>query len=230
VIANPVFSRCDPRVPADRRGAGCPTAPPRLVYSGEEAAALLALVPPAERAAALGFEARRQVALGGFLGDARYVHVATHVETGDGSPRLLLSRVDARGEPLDEGDLLAREIDELRLAADLVVLSGCDSGLGEPIRGEGLVGLAQTFLHAGAGGVLVSLWPIDDRAAASLMTRFYRVLLQNDLTPAAALARAQAEVAAQPRWRSPYYWAGFVLVGDGEPPGGAGGQVARLAR
>ena len=61
------------------------------------------------------------------------------------------------------------------------------------------------------------------------MATFYRVLLHEDLTPAAALARAQQEVARQPRWRAPYFWAGFVLLGEGEP-GGGGGRVARLAR
>ena len=222
VVANPVFSRCDPRVPADRRRRACPAAPPRLTYSGEEAAAILDLVPPARRIAAVGFEAHRRALLGDLLGGARYVHLATHIVTREEPPRLLLSRLDRRGEPVADGDLFAHEIAELGLAADLVVLSGCDSGLGEPIRGEGMVGLVQGFFQAGAGGVLVSLWPVDDRATASLMATFYRVLLQEELTPAAALARAQQEIARQPRWRSPYYWAGFVLVGDGEPPGGVG--------
>jgi CHAT domain-containing protein len=229
VLADPVFDLCDPRVPLAVRRGGCPPAPPRLRHSAEEAAAILALAPPAERIAALGFDARRRAVLDGLAGGARYLHFATHIETRAHPARVVLSRVDRRGGTVDHSDLFAGEIADLRLAADLVVLSGCDSGLGEEVRGEGLVGLTQGFFRAGAGGVLASLWPVDDRATASLMATFYRVLLHEDLTPAAALARAQQEVARQPRWRAPYFWAGFVLLGEGEP-GGGGGRVARLAR
>jgi CHAT domain-containing protein/Tfp pilus assembly protein PilF len=230
VVADPVFSRCDPRLSPARRADACPKAPPWLRYSGEEAHEILELVPPSRRIAALGFDAHRRALLDDRLGGARYVHLATHIVTREQPPRLVLSRVDRRGRPLAGGDLFAHEIAELDLDADLVVLSGCDSGLGEPIRGEGLVGLAQGFFRAGAGGVLVSLWPVDDRATASLMTAFYRLLLHEELTPAAALARAQREIAAQPRWQSPYYWAGFVLVGDGEPAAGSVVEIAGLAR
>jgi CHAT domain-containing protein/Tfp pilus assembly protein PilF len=230
MVANPVFSRCDPRLSPTHRAESCQKAPSELGYSGEEAKEILNLVPPSRRIAAVDFDAQRRALLDGRIGDARYLHLATHIVTREVPARVALSRVDRRGRPLaGGGDLFAHEIAELDLEADLVVLSGCDSGLGESIRGEGLVGLAQGFFQAGAGGVLVTLWPVDDRATASLMTEFYRLLLVEGLTPAAALAHAQQEISRQPRWQAPYYWAGFVLIGDGEPARGDGGPARRDA-
>jgi hypothetical protein len=69
-------------------------------------------------------------------------------------------------------------------------------------------------MHAGAAGVIASLWKVDDEATAELMKHFYAALLQKGLTPAAALRDAQLELAKQPRWQSPYYWAGFVIQGQ----------------
>jgi CHAT domain-containing protein len=87
--------------------------------------------------------------------------------------------------------------------------------LGKEIRGEGLVGLTRAFMHAGAARVLVSLWDVNDEATAELMTRFYRQLLGPEkLSPAGALRAAQLSMARDPRWSSPYFWAGFSLQGE----------------
>ena len=102
----------------------------------------------------------------------------------------------------------------LRLSADLVVLSACQTALGKEVAGEGLVGLTRGFMYAGARRVIASLWQVSDVATAELMKRFYDGLLQRQLPAAAALRRAQMEMARDPRWASPYYWAGFVLQGD----------------
>jgi CHAT domain-containing protein len=69
-------------------------------------------------------------------------------------------------------------------------------------------------MYAGAPRVVSSLWRVDDQATAQLMTRFYRHMLAGDLRPAAALQAAQRELARDPRWAAPYFWAGFVLHGD----------------
>ena len=95
-----------------------------------------------------------------------------------------------------------------------MVLSGCETALGKEVRGEGLVGLTQGFLYAGARQVVASLWRVEDRATAELMSRFYHGLLVEGRTPAAALRLAQLAVRKDKRWRSPYYWSGFVLQGD----------------
>ena len=109
--------------------------------------------------------------------------------------------------------LRVHEIDDLRLDANLVVLSACQTALGKDVRGEGLVGLTQAFLVGGASSVLVSLWKVDDRASAELMSQFYRYLVEG-LSPAAALKLAQVRMIESEPWRSPYYWSGFILQGD----------------
>jgi CHAT domain-containing protein len=106
------------------------------------------------------------------------------------------------------------EIYNLQLPAELVVLSARQTALGEEIKGEGLVGLARGFMHAGAQRVVASLWQVDDQATAQLMGHFYRGMLKENLRPAAALRAAQIEMSRNPRWSSPYYWAGFVMQGE----------------
>ena len=125
----------------------------------------------------------------------------------------MLSLLDRAGRDVD-GYLRAGEIATLQLAADLVVLSACKSGLGSEIRGEGLVGLTQAFFAAGASRTLASLWDVDAQATAKLMGRFYRNLLHQGLSPSASLREAQEWMWKQPQWNAPSYWAGFVLEGD----------------
>ena len=95
-----------------------------------------------------------------------------------------------------------------------MVLSGCQTALGKEIRGEGLLGLTRGFLYAGAPRVVASLWWIDDRATAALMSAFYRGLWSEGLRPAAALRKARLALARQHRFRDPSYWGAFVLQGD----------------
>lgn len=223
VLADPVFDPADPRLgrPTSPRAAGGrrPPAPgrfARLPHTRAEAEAILALVPPAEALAALGLAANRAAATGGELARYRVVHFATHGIVDTEHPELsgvALSMVDAAGRPRD-GFLRAHEIYRLALPAELVVLSACETALGREVRGEGLVGLTHGFLHAGARRVLVSLWPVEDRATAALMERFYRAMLVDGHTPATALRLAQMEISGRRGWSAPYYWAGFVLTGD----------------
>jgi CHAT domain-containing protein len=106
------------------------------------------------------------------------------------------------------------EIYNLKLPADLVVLSACQTALGKEIKGEGLIGLTRGFMYAGARRVVASLWQVDDLATAKLMQRFYQGMLKDGLTPSAALRVAQLELAKQKRWASPYFWAAFVIQGE----------------
>ena len=108
------------------------------------------------------------------------------------------------------------DVFQRRIPADLVVLSACATGRGRVYRTEGIVGLTQAFMLAGAPRVLVSLWKVDDAATCELMTRFYGLWRPKQgagLPPAEALAQAQAAVRAQERWRHPHYWAAWVLWG-----------------
>lgn len=189
----------------------------RLPFTRREADAITALVPTTMRKEALDFAASRSNATSADLSHYRIVHFATHGFLNSRHPELsgiVLSLLDEQGREQD-GFLRAHEIYNLKLPADLVVLSGCRTGLGREIKGEGLVGLTRAFMHAGAARVLVSLWDVNDEATAELMTRFYKLMLgKSRLTPAAALKEAQASMSKQKRWQAPYYWSGFVLQGE----------------
>jgi CHAT domain-containing protein/tetratricopeptide (TPR) repeat protein len=240
VFADPVFDAADPRLkggspePVQTAGnefaarllvqleespgqANPPrTLIPRLPYTRQEAQAILGLVPPASRFAALDFKASREAALDPALRQYRYLHFATHGLADNDRPglsSLVLSTVDAKGQPVN-GFLRLTDIYNMKLAADMVVLSACQTGLGKQVTGEGVMGLTRGFLYAGAARVIVSLWSINDRATAELMTRFYRHLVKDKETPAAALRAAQVEMWKSKQWKSPYYWAAFVQHGE----------------
>ncbi|HEX4496063.1 MAG TPA: CHAT domain-containing protein [Thermoanaerobaculia bacterium] len=188
----------------------------RLLSTAREAREIAALVPADQRLLALGFDASRARALSPELAQYRDLHFATHGELDSRHPelsKLVLSLYDRNGHP-EDGFLRLNDVYNLHLDADLVVLSACRTALGQEIRGEGLVGLTRGFMYAGAARVLASLWSVEDRATADLMTSFYRDLLRQGLSPAQALRRAQLEIAGQPGRKSPYYWAGFSLQGE----------------
>jgi len=88
------------------------------------------------------------------------------------------------------------------------------TGLGKEIKGKGLVGLTHGFMYAGAARVVVSLWNVNDKATADLMTKFYEKILKQGARPAVALRAAQVEMWKQKHWQSPYYWAAFTMHGE----------------
>jgi CHAT domain-containing protein len=231
VFADPVFSDADPRlsgiieshvsVPTrdSQRGRyAVERQLARLPGTEYEAGVIENLVPEDQRLVAKAFDANRASVMNDDLDEYRYIHFATHGEVNTQVPslsRLYFTNFDSNGG-YRSGTLLLDDIYNLDLNADLVVLSACDTALGQEIRGEGLMGLTQGFLYAGAKSVLVSLWKVPDRATAELMKRFYTYLLDEDSSarPAEALRRAQASMAAERRWSDPYLWAAFVLLGD----------------
>jgi CHAT domain-containing protein/tetratricopeptide (TPR) repeat protein len=230
VLGDPVFDRRDPRVhsgktlpptpsteaaqrSAEESGAGSLE---RLYFTRGEAEDLASLAQDGTVRPLLDFDASLDRVKGESLGSYRYIHLATHGLLNNRHPELsglVFSLVDAEGRPRD-GFLPAYDVYNLRLNADLVVLSACQTALGEDIRGEGLVGLARGFMYAGAARVVSSLWSVPDSATAELMRRFYRGMLVGHLPPAAALRAAQRSIRAEPRWSAPYYWAGFVIQGE----------------
>lgn len=227
VLADPIF-RGDPRAHHPKEGVDQVAAHVRregaqadlltlepLPFSKEEAEAISRLVTDREqKLVALQYDASLETATSGRLADYRYVHFATHgiLDTGHpGLSRLVLSQVAPDGQPKD-GSLRLQEIYNLKLSADLVVLSACRTALGKEIRGEGLIGLTRGFMYAGSARVLASLWSVEDRATWKLMEKVYRHLLIDKLPAAESLRRAQSEMAE--RGASPYYWAGFSLQGE----------------
>jgi len=189
---------------------------PRLPYTREEAARILDVAPKGENFEALDFRANLATATGPDLGNYRYLHFATHGYLDSEHPELsaiVLSLVDQAGNP-QPGFLRVSDIYNLKLPAELVVLSACQTGLGKEIRGEGIVGLTRAFMYAGASRIVVSLWSVNDKATEDLMSIFYQGLLKQGLTPSAALRKAQVEMWKNKTWSNPYYWAAFVQQGE----------------
>ena len=230
VFADPVFSAADSRFgdlpqgnplsDSSRDQNTLPLDEPaqleRLPATAREAESIINLVDPDQSLLALGFDSSLQAVMNSNLEDYRIIHFATHGRIDSRYPalsELVFSQFDERGNRRD-GSLHLHDIYNLQLKADLVAMSACDTALGRHIAGEGLTGLTQGFMFAGSRSVLASLWQVPDRATAELMTRFYQHLLDDKQKPAAALRNAQLELASTPRWRSPYFWSGFVLQGE----------------
>jgi len=188
----------------------------RLVYTRNEADAVMAVIPPGQGTLALDFEASRRMATSPELAKYHIVHFATHGILDNKHPELsglVLSLVNKEGRPQD-GFLKLQDIYNMRLPVDLVVLSGCETGLGEQVNGEGLLSLTRGFMYAGASRVVASLWNVSDIATARLMADFYKAMERDGIPPAAALRVAQIKMWKQKQWSSPYYWAAFQIQGE----------------
>jgi CHAT domain-containing protein len=224
VFDHPVFGSSDPRFQQGRGKPGSPGSlrPPGELFplpeSSREAEAILKLVPAARSRRFTGFAANRQAAMDPSLRRYRYIHFATHGLVDPDTPNLsgiLLSRIDPQGRSLEAGGLLPfYEVYNLSFPADLVTLSACRTVDGPRVRGEGPLGMSRSFLYAGASRVMGTLWNVDDKDAADLMTLFYQFLLRDGKSPAVALQEAQKAMRTRPRTSDPYHWAGFVLQGD----------------
>jgi CHAT domain-containing protein len=233
VFADPVFSTNDPRVRStnnpstntdiplaaqnldraarDARGIWEPLAGTR-----KEAEAILNLFPADRRLAYFDFQANRTNAQSNQLAQYRFVHWATHGFVNTQKPDLsgvVMSLVEENGQQ-QNGYLLLGDLFNLSLNADLVVLSACETGLGEVVQGEGLIGLTRGLMYAGTPRVVTSLWQVPDAETATLMEKFYIKMLQNNLKPSEALREAQLELFRSKNWVSPYYWAAFTLQGE----------------
>ncbi len=234
VFADPVFASDDPRLINRQETKKPPLVSPdleqslrdvgenysslrRLVFSRREAQSIDKLVTDAERKTAIDFDANRAMVLNTNLQNYRILHFATHGLLNSVHPELsglVFSLVDEKGQPQD-GFFRLHEIYNLQLNTDLVVLSACQTALGKEIKGEGLISLTRGFMYAGAPRVIASLWKVNDRATAELMSVFYQEMLgKNKLSAAAALRAAQISQLKQPRWLHPRYWAAFTLQGE----------------
>jgi CHAT domain-containing protein len=220
VVADPVYSAGDGRLSTESGNSeGGHSVPefPRLLSSLWEAKRIASHVAPEQSNVLLDFEANRAAVVNAKLAEYKFLHFAAHALIDDEHPQLsglVLSTVDSFGKS-QNGFLRSNDISKLKLAADLVVLSACRTGLGKEFKGEGMIGLTRAFMYAGSQRVMVSLWDVNDRATSELMVRFYDALLGPEkLSPAAALRKAQIELSNDPRWKSPYYWAPFVLQGE----------------
>jgi CHAT domain-containing protein len=156
-------------------------------------------------------DAREEVIKSDELARYQYIHFATHGMINDTNPELsgLLLSQDSTGA--EDGILYAGEIYGLKLNADLVTLSACETGLGRIVDGEGVMGLTRGWLYAGAKNIVVSLWKVADQSTSELMIYFYNELLEGASKPE-ALRKAKLKMLSQETYADPFYWAPFVLV------------------
>lgn len=211
-LGNPAFGA--PAGPGPGPGAlrDAPLGP--LPQSEREVRQLGSLYGAARSRVLTGPEAREDT-LKAEAGRYRVVHLATHGFV-DGRAPLRSYVALSPGGPEEDGRLEAAELLGLRLDADLVVLSACETGRGQVLAGEGLIGLSWALFVAGSPTAVVSQWKVDSASTTRLMLAFHRRLRQ--AAPPAkdeALRQAALTLLASREHRHPFYWAGFVLVGDG---------------
>jgi CHAT domain-containing protein/tetratricopeptide (TPR) repeat protein len=189
----------------------------RLNGTRFEANAILNLVPNSQHLQAFDFDANYNWVTNKQLSQYRFLHFATHGFADPINPELsgiVLSLVDKQGKPANRGYLRLGDIFNLDFAADLIVLSACETGLGKDVNGEGLVGLTRGLMYAGAERVAVSLWQVDDAGTAQLMQEFYTQMLKQGKSPTVALRAAQLKLWKNSSLQNPYYWSAFTLQGE----------------
>ena len=146
------------------------------------------------------------------LNNYQFVHFATHGLVNESEPAL--SRIFLSAGNDQDGSLYTGEIYNLDIAADLVTLSACETGLGKVAKGEGIVGLSRALQYAGANNIIVSLWQVADESTAQMMIEFYKYNLHNDHHGYnTALQQAKLSLLNSENYSKPYYWAPFILVG-----------------
>lgn len=155
----------------------------------------------------------KELSRSGELAEHQIIHFATHGYMVPEYPELatlVLSQID---DGREDGYLTMPEVAALDLDARLVNLSACETGLGTYFIGEGIVGLTQAFLTAGADEVSVSLWSIGDASTRLFMTRFYELVLLDGLDSQEAMRETKREFIAGEAYSHPYYWSAFALYG-----------------
>jgi CHAT domain-containing protein/Flp pilus assembly protein TadD len=168
-----------------------------------------AIAPLLKTKAITGGEAT-ETAIAQKMQQARFIHLATHGLLDDN--RGLGSAIALTPSGKDDGLLTAEEILDMKINADLVVLSACDTGRGR-ITGDGVIGLSRSLISAGVPSVLVSLWSVDDGSTAFLMTEFYQNM-QQGLDKSTALRKAM--LTAKDKYSNPLQWSAFTLIGEAE--------------
>ena len=201
-----------PDVPGGRKGSDDPQFPP-LTGVLEEVRAVQHRAGTGDTLTVLGRDAGPEALADLARQPLKVLHIAAHGFVRRDLPelsKLVLS--DDRG-----GDVYLRleDVFALKIQADLVVLGACESGVGEVLQGEGMVGMSHAFLSAGASTVLASLWSVEDASTAHLMDRFYAALLDDGASPAEALRQAQLSMLEDPEGLGiPFRWAAFELHGN----------------
>jgi len=158
----------------------------------------------------------KKLSKSGKLAEYKVLHVATHGLVVPEMPELSAVVLSQSIESKEDGYLRASEIAQLDLKADFVCLSACETGLGKIYGGEGVVGLTQSFLVAGANGLCVSLWQVADESTKEFMVEMYRMVTRENKSYSQAIAATKRRFMAGElgeQYRDPYYWSPFVYYG-----------------
>ncbi|MEM1574183.1 MAG: CHAT domain-containing tetratricopeptide repeat protein [Candidatus Methanomethylicaceae archaeon] len=185
----------------------------KLQFSTQEIKSISSYFPIKKSKILIHEDASEEIIKGADLSEYKILHFATHCIIDDKKPARssIVLRLDQ--DPQEDGFLQVREIFNLKLNADLVTLSACQTGIGPLIRGEGIDGLNRAFFYAGASSLILSLWPINDQATSQLMQRFY-FYVKNHNSIELALQKAKLELINSGTLSHPYYWAAFIPYGD----------------
>jgi len=186
---------------------------PRLKFSGQEIEKIAALFKKENTSLFKRREATEERLKALDLDDYKILHFATHCIIDDTKPDRS-SIVFSVGSVSSEDEILQmREVFNLKLNSDLVTLSACQTGLGQLIRGEGVVGLSRAFFYAGASSALISLWAVHDQATSQFMERYY-FHLRASHSVMDALQKTKLEMIDSGVLSHPYYWAAFIVTGN----------------
>jgi CHAT domain-containing protein len=148
------------------------------------------------------------------LSQYKYLHFATHGVVNETYPELSEIFLNCDKPKKEDGNVYSGEIFNLKIKADLVTLSACQTGLGKVTKGEGIIGLSRALLYAGAKNIVVSLWAVSDESTSKLMLNFYSNILNTSTTGYnTALREAKLSLMENKTYSNPYYWAPFVLIG-----------------
>ncbi|MFW6129500.1 MAG: CHAT domain-containing protein, partial [Candidatus Aminicenantaceae bacterium] len=187
----------------------------RLKYSGHEIQGIGSLFKRKKTKFFLRNEATEEQLKEHNLADYKIIHFATHSLIDDQKPARSSIVLSLDEDPKEDGFLQMREVYNLELNADLVVLSACQTGLGQFIKGEGIEGLNRAFFYAGSSAVLMSLWSVNDQASSQLMERFYYHLRSSE-SIMDALRKTKLEMISSETLSHPFYWAGFIVSGKAD--------------
>lgn len=222
IISDPIYCRDDPRlddvhaIGKEIVGNTTPNELGRLPWTRNERLSFETLNPGGSLSSLFAQDVTKAKVLERGLEHFDLIHLATHSIFDDAFPEIshiAFGKYGVNGIEKDQ-NLYAFEILQMHLPAQLLVLSSCETAYGSSIRGEGALSITRACMAAGTQRIVASLWTVPGEATAELMDHFYYALFQDHLSPAASLSQAQRQLADNPRWNSPYYWAAFIIQGD----------------
>ncbi len=187
----------------------------RLEYSGTEIDKISRLFRNSQKTVFKRNQATEDVLKKANLEDYKIIHLATHSLIDNQRPFRSSIVLALDDNPQEDGFLQMREIYNIKLNSDLVVLSACKTGLGQFIKGEGIEGINRSFFYAGSSAVLMSLWPVNDQATFQMMERFY-THLRSSKSIINSLRKTKLELIGSDSLSHPYYWAGFIVSGKAD--------------